>query len=169
MLPDANISDGTLAEIYAQSQGNPLFVQELADGLRSHGGSVVADGGSQGLSSLAARLQARGRVLTGMRLALMDEPLRRVLGLAAAVDTAEISLGQLRAGAAALEPHVALPVLFDALDRALRMHLLEERDGGYAFRHAVVRAAVYDGLPRHRRDELRAALTVGDPPDLGPC
>ena len=147
MLPDASIGDDTLAEIYAQSQGNPLFVQELADGLRSSGGPVPADGGCEGPSSLAARVQARGRVLTGMRLALMDEPLRRVLGLAAAADTTEISLGQLRAGAAALEPSVALPVLFDALDRALRMRLLEERDGGYAFRHAIVRAALYDWLP----------------------
>ena len=160
MLPGAHISDDTLAEIYAQSRGNPLFVRELADGMRSRGGPVVADEGCEDLSSLAARLQARGRVLIEMRLALMDEPLRRVLGLAAAVDTTEISLGQLRAGAAALEPPVDLPVLFDALDRALRMRLLEERGGGYAFRHPVVRAALYDCLPRHRRDELRAALTA---------
>ena len=67
---------------------------------------------------LAARLKTRARALTAMRLALMDEPLRRVLGLAATVGAAEISLSQLRAGAAALEPPVAVPVLFDALDRA---------------------------------------------------
>jgi hypothetical protein len=167
MLPDADIGDDTLAEIYAQSQGNPLFVQELAEGLRASGGPVPADGGCEGPPSLGAGWQARGRVLSGMRLALMDDPLRRVLGLAAAADTTEVSLDQLRAGAAALEPPVALPVLFDALDRALRMRLLEERDGGYAFRHAVVRAALYDWLPRHRRDELRAALAVTGVPDLG--
>ena len=55
---------------------------------------------------------------------------------------------------------MTVPVLFDALDRALRMHLLEERDGGYTFRHPVVRAALYHCLPRHRKDELRAALTT---------
>ena len=102
-----------------------------------------------------------------MRLALMDEPLRRVLGLAAAVGATEISLSQLRAGAAALEPPVDIPVLFDALDRALRLRLLEERGEGYAFRHPVVRAALYDCLPRHRRDELRAALTA--PGDRREC
>jgi predicted ATPase len=95
-----------------------------------------------------------------MRLALMDEPLRRVLGLAAAVGATEISLSQLRSGAAALEPPVDIPVLFDALDRALRLRLIEERGEGYAFRHPVVRAALYDCLPRHRRDELRAALAA---------
>ena len=49
---------------------------------------------------------------------------------------------------------------FDALDRALRCRILEERERGYAFRHPVVGAAVYDGLPRHRRDELHAALAA---------
>jgi hypothetical protein len=88
----------------------------------------------------------------------MDQPLRRVLGLAAAAGTPEISLTQLRAGAAALEPPLAGPVVSDALDRALEMRLLEERDGGYAFRHPVLRAALYDSLPRHRRDEFRSAL-----------
>jgi hypothetical protein len=85
-----------------------------------------------------------------------------VLGLAAAVGAAEISLSQLQAGAAALEPPVAVPVLFDALERALRMRMLEERDEGYAFRHPVVRTALYDCLPRHRRDEFRAALAASD-------
>jgi predicted ATPase len=95
-----------------------------------------------------------------MRLAVMDEPLRRVLGLAAAADATEISLSRLRAAAAALEPPLPVPALFDALDRALQRHLLEERDEGYAFRHPFVRSALYDCLPRHRRDEFRTALAA---------
>ena len=160
MLPSAHVSDDTLAQIYAQSRGNPLFVRELVEGMSAHGSPVAADEGCQDLSWLAARLPARRRILIGMRLALMDEPLRRVLGLAAAVGATEISLSQLRVGAAALKPPVDIPVLFDALDRALRLRLLEERGEGYAFRHPVVRAALYDCLPRHRRDELRAALAA---------
>ncbi len=160
MLPSAHVSDDTLAQLYAQSRGNPLFVRELVEGMSAHGSPVAADEGCQDLSWLAARLPTRRRILIGMRLALMDEPLRRVLGLAAAVGATEISLSQLRAGAAALKPPVDIPVLFDALDRALRLRLLEERGEGYAFRHPVVRAALYDCLPRHRRDELRAALTA---------
>jgi DNA-binding SARP family transcriptional activator len=160
MLPSARVSHGTLAQIYAQSRGNPLFVRELVDGMNAYGSPVAADEGCQDLSWLAARLPARRRILIGMRLALMDEPLRRVLGLAAAVGATEISLSQLRAAAAALEPPVDIPVLFDALDRALRLRLLEERGEGYVFRHPVVRAALYDCLPRHRRDELRAALAA---------
>jgi len=160
MLPGAQVSDDTLAEIYAQSRGNPLFVRELVEGLTSRGDPDAADDDGQEPSWLAARSPLRTRILTGMRLALMDEPLRRVLGLAAAAGTDEISLSQLCAGAAALEPPVEVPVLFDALDRALRLRLLEERGEGYAFRHPVVRASLYECLPRHRRDELSAALTA---------
>jgi predicted ATPase len=105
-------------------------------------------------------LPARTRALTALRLALMDKATHQVLGLAATAGATGISLSQLRAAAAALEPPLSVPALFDALDRALRECLLEERDSGYAFRHPFVRTAVYDSLPRHRRDEFRAALTA---------
>jgi DNA-binding SARP family transcriptional activator len=155
MLPGTDLSDETLADIYTQSRGNPLFVLELVDAISSHGPGENVSG-----SSLFVPRQTRARALTAMRLALMDDPLRRVLGLAAAVGTAEISLSQLRTSAAALEPPMASSDLSDALDRALRMRLLEERGDGYAFRHPVVRSAMYDCLPRHRRDEFHAALAV---------
>jgi DNA-binding SARP family transcriptional activator len=160
LLPGIQVSDDTLAEIYAQSRGNPLLVWELADAISSYGDQATADGSFQDPSCLAARLHARTRALTAMRLALMDEPLRQVLGLAATAGDTEISPQQFRAAASALEPPLAVAVLFDALDRALRMHLIEERDNGYAFRHPVVRAALYECLPRHRRDEFHSALAA---------
>ena len=42
MLPGAHVSDDTLAQIYAQSRGNPLFVRELVEGMSSHGSPVAA-------------------------------------------------------------------------------------------------------------------------------
>jgi DNA-binding SARP family transcriptional activator len=143
MLPGVHVSDEDLAEIYAQSRGNPLFVRELVDGMSAHGDP-----------------DRRTRAPTEMRLALMDEPVRRVLGLVAVAGATEISLSRLCAGAAALEPPLPVPALFDALDRALRMRLLEERDEGYAFRHPFVRSVLCDCLPRHRREEFRAALQI---------
>lgn len=141
MLPGVPVNDKNLAEIYAQSRGNPLFVRELVDGMSADGDQ-----------------NPRTRAHTTMRLALMDESLRRVLGLVAAAGATKISLSRLCAGAAALEPPLPVPALFDALDHALRMRLLEERDEGYAFRHPFVRTALYDCFPRHRREEFRAAL-----------
>jgi hypothetical protein len=49
-------------------------------------------------------------------------------------------------------------VLLDALDRALEIGVLEERGGGYAFCHPLVRSAVYQALSRSRQEQLRAAL-----------
>jgi len=156
--PCAGVSDDVLTTIYELSRGNPLFVRELIDSMG--GDPTAANEAIRDPRRLAARLPARTRALAASRLALMDQALRRVLGLTAAAGTTEISLGQLRAGAAALEPPLTSPVVSDALDRALGMRVLEERDGGYAFRHPVLQAALYDSLPRHRRDEFCAALAA---------
>jgi DNA-binding SARP family transcriptional activator len=162
ILRGVRLREEALAQLYAQTRGNPLLVGELVSGMGSASEAATTDEGDQG--SFVVRLQDRIRALTALRLALMDEPLRRVLGLAAGVGTTEISLTQLRAGAGALEPPVSSAALFDALDRALRLRLLEERDAGYAFRHPVVRSAFNDCLPRHRRDEFQAALRAPAPP-----
>lgn len=161
MLPGVTVSDDTLTAIFDQSRGNPLFVRELVESI----GGDLADAHEvlRDPSWLAARLTARTHALTTTRLALMDKALRRMLGLAAAAGTAELSLSQLRAGAAALEPPLSGAVFSDALDSALRMRLLEERDGWYAFRHPVLRAALYDSLPGHRKDEFHSALSAAAP------
>jgi DNA-binding SARP family transcriptional activator len=160
LLPDGRPSDGLLDQIYSWSRGNPLFVGELVREIRQR--ADYLDGGvGRGRSSLAAMLvSARVRALVAARLATMDETLRRVLGLAAASRTAEISLGELRAAGAALEPPVPEAELLDALDRALQMRVLEERSSGYGFCQPLFRTALYESLSRHRRDQFRAALTT---------
>ena len=81
-----------------------------------------------------------------------------MLALVAAASGREISLTDLKAGGAALRPPLSDVALFDALDRALELRILEEREGFYTFRHPLVRAALYEDLSKHRRDELHAAL-----------
>jgi DNA-binding SARP family transcriptional activator len=161
MLPSVRVGDDIVAKIYEQSRGNPLFIRELVEGICRDSAGPRA--GAREASWPGAPLPVRTRALTALRLTLMDKATHQVLGLAATAGATEISLGQLRAAAAALEPPLSVPVLFDALDRALRACLIEECDGGYTFRHPVVRAAVYDSLPRHRRDEFRAALATFRP------
>jgi predicted ATPase len=96
----------------------------------------------------------------------LKEPVRRVLALVAAAGS-EISLGDLRAAAEALQSPLSDGVLFDALDTALETRILEERGDGYAFRHPMVRAALEQELSRHRRDELLDAL--GRSPSWAPA
>jgi predicted ATPase len=142
LLGGRQVASTVLDHVWERSLGNPLFVEEL---LRE-------------APSASARVPAGVRSLVGLRVAPMNDSARRVLALAAAAGGRNVTLADLRVGAAALLPPVSDAALFDALDRALELGMLEERDGSYAFAHPLIRAALYEDLPRHRRDELHAAL-----------
>jgi hypothetical protein len=161
LLPGVRADDELLARIYQRSRGNPLFVGELVRQLRERDNPALA-AGDRDESWRAAEVPARVRALAAARLAAMDENLRRVLVLAAIAGAAEISLDALRAGTAALEPPISDAALLDALDQALQLRVMEERSNGFAFRYPLFRSAVYEGLSRHRRDSLLAALTWED-------
>jgi predicted ATPase len=161
MLPGGGVGDALLEHVYEQSLGNPLFAEELVREMQERS-DLVLSGGSwhESRSSLSARVPRRVRALVSMRVAAMRRSAPRVLALAAAATATamEVSLADLRTAAAALEPPISDPALFDALDCALQSRILEERNGAYAFRHPLVRSAVYEDLGRHRRDQLHAAL-----------
>ena len=161
LLREVRAGDELLPWIYRQSRGNPLFVHELVRQL-SQNADLPPAAGERGESPRAqAPVPVGVRALAATRLAAMDENLRRVLMLAAAFGTAQISLGALRTGAAALEPPVSHAALLDALDEALQLGVLEEGADGFAFRHPLFRSAVYECLSRHRRDELHAVSPAG--------
>jgi DNA-binding SARP family transcriptional activator len=157
MLPGGRVDDAFVDHVYARSLGNPLFVEEVLGEMRARGELVLAKGSWQAAASPSACVPARVRALVAQRVAPMEESVRRVLALAAASGM-EISLTDLRIGGAALRPPVSDVVLFKALDRALENRILEERNDSYAFRHPLVRSALYADLSKHRRDELHAAL-----------
>jgi predicted ATPase len=98
------------------------------------------------------------QALTETRLSTLDRTVQRVLFLAAAANSQEIPMDALRAGAAALDPPVGDGPLLEALDDALETGLLEERRTGYAFRHPLVRRAVYERMSRHGRAQLGDVL-----------
>jgi predicted ATPase len=157
MLAGNRVDDELLAAIHAQSRGNPLFVRELVQEMRDRERLILSNGCWHRRTGGEAPVPRRVRGLVAARLAEVDETTRRVLALAAAADAADVSLRQMRIGAAALDPPVSDSALFAALDRALQMRVLEERGSAYAFRHPLVRAALFEDLPRHRRDQLQAA------------
>jgi DNA-binding SARP family transcriptional activator len=159
MLPGGWVDDALLDHVYGRSLGNPLFVEELVRVMRERGELALANGLWRMARSHPACVPARVRTLVATRMALMEESVRRVLKLAAAAGATELSLTELRTGAAALEPPVSDVTLFDALDRALEIRILEERKGAYAFRHPLVRSALCEDLSKHRRDQLKAALS----------
>ena len=145
LAPRGVVDDALLEDVYDRSLGNPLFAEELLRELTS-------------TRSASACVPASVRALVATRIAPLRESARRVLTLVAAGDGQKLSLADLRAATAALRPPLSEAALFDGLDRALELRILEERDGSYAFRHPLVRTALYESLSRHRRDELHAAL-----------
>jgi predicted ATPase len=158
MLPSASARPELLDQIYELSRGNPMFVRELVAEVRAQGRWDERHDGSGSSRPLAARVPNRVRALAETRLASLDNTAQRVLLLAAASGTNEVSLANLRTSAAALDPPVGDGALLDALDRALETRLLEEHTNGYAFRHPLVRSAFYERLSRGRRAQLGDAL-----------
>jgi DNA-binding SARP family transcriptional activator len=158
MLAGGGVDDALLDHVYTRSLGNPLFVEGLVREMQDRGELGLTNGSWHTAPSPSASVPACVRALVATGIAPMDESARRVLSLAAASGEMEISLTDLRTGAAALQPPVSDVALFDALDRALEVRILEERRGSYSFRHPLVRAALYEDLTKHRRDQLHAAL-----------
>lgn len=158
LLPAGRVDAAVLQHVYAHALGNPLFVEELVGEMLERSELVAAGGCWRASAHTSECVPARVRALVAMRLADVPSSVRRVASLAAVATGAEIALAELCAAATALDPPLHESELFDALDRALAMRLLEERNGGYAFAHPIVRAALYEDLPTHRRDQLHAAL-----------
>jgi DNA-binding SARP family transcriptional activator len=148
-----------LDQIYTRSRGNPLFVVELLHEMQARGELVLASGCWHQKSGMVARTPTRVRALAAARLAPIDQTVRNVLAVVAVAATAEISIAELRAASARLRPPLSDAELSDALDHALHARLLEENHGGYAFRHPLLRSAIYESLSQHRRDYLHSALS----------
>jgi predicted ATPase/DNA-binding CsgD family transcriptional regulator len=132
-------SAGLLDRLYARSEGNPLFMEEL----------LAA--GVDGRGALPATL----RDALMVRIELLSEPaqeLVRVLAVGERVDhalLAEIS-------------GVDRATLVAALREAVASHLVvAQPDDRYAFRHALLREVVADDLLPGERTELHRAFAEG--------
>ncbi len=138
-----------VGRLLARSEGNPFFTEELLASAELPGSDL-----SQSLSdTLLARVDRH------------PDEVRAVLRITAAVGrTADHDL----LAAVAVMPE---PALTAALRAAVDDHLLtcESSSGGYAFRHALLREAIYaDLLPGERRAlHLSIAQALADDPGLG--
>jgi DNA-binding SARP family transcriptional activator len=159
ILRGGRVDDAILDRVYERSLGNPLFLEELVRDMRERSELVRPNGSWHIAPSLSASVPGRVRAQVALRVAPMEATVRRVLALAAVAGGTDLSLNDLRRAGAALQPALSEAALFDALDRALESRILEERNDVYAFRHPLVCSALYEDLPKHRRDQLHAALS----------
>jgi hypothetical protein len=154
---DERMDHEAAEELYDRSGGNPLFIEALISDppeqceprLGNWRRGISAQSGSP--------VPARIRLLVAHQLRALDGSVRRVLTLAAAAETAEISLEGLLAAAEGLKPPISAAAVFDALDHAVSLRILDEREGGCGFRHPLVRTVLFQELSQHRCRELQAA------------
>ena len=136
-------SAALVTAIFERTNGNPLFVEGLADGLR-HSGL---------LREQHDELHAAGNVRIPVELAesvrqrtqLLTPSARRVLEVGAVAGLHVDHLVLARASA------VASDELLDALDQLRGARLLIDEGEGYTFQHGLVRDVVYDDLSVGRR------------------
>jgi DNA-binding SARP family transcriptional activator len=151
------LGDGETAEICGRAGGNPLFIEALVEDALGRRGPCVADARRSLPSPPGSAVPPRIRFLVNTQLNGLDDASRRIVALLAAAGAAEISLEELLGAAAALESPILPAAVFDGLDRALSLRILDERRRGYGFRHELVRSVICRELSRHRLDELQAA------------
>ncbi|MGH2557697.1 MAG: ATP-binding protein [Thermomicrobiales bacterium] len=154
LLPGGVTPPELLEAFFARSLGNPLFVRELVQTMRSEGALTLADGRWTIAADATAAVPRQVRDVIDARVDRLGTDARRALTLVATAGAA-CSFQLLRDTGELTESS-----LLDALDRALAANLLDEQGDGYAFHHPLVRATLYDGLSRASRARLHAALAA---------
>jgi class 3 adenylate cyclase/DNA-binding SARP family transcriptional activator len=139
-------SDNVPAEIVARGEGNPFFLEELAQAARQRTGS-----GSD--ASVPTTVQD----VLAARIDLLDAGDKSAVQVAAVLGR-EFSLDLIERVWDGDGP------LFPALDELKRREFLQERHGGrertFVFKHALTRDVAYDGLLEERRQYLHARTGV---------
>jgi ATP/maltotriose-dependent transcriptional regulator MalT len=134
----ADPDDELLDRVYARSEGNPLFAEEILAAEREGDGTLP----ESLRDALILRVEALG------------EPAQEALRWVSAAQRIEQDVLQ---EASKLAPRT----LRDALRDAIAHHVLVTQPGGHlAFRHALLREAVHDDLLPGERSELHRRLAT---------
>jgi hypothetical protein len=157
VLPGGAVGSDVLHAVYERTLGNPLYVEEVLQDMREQTELTLSGARWHAAAACADRVPARVRALVQARVETLGDRGRDTLALAVASGCDSVTLAKLCQAAGALTPPISLPDLYDGLDDALRSGVLEARGEAYAFRHPLVRAALYDTLGQHRRKQLEMA------------
>jgi DNA-binding SARP family transcriptional activator/tetratricopeptide (TPR) repeat protein len=149
------VSAEALATVLASADGNPLFLEERLSSLLETKALRDEDGTWRLGDTAGTDIP---QVLERLVLSRVDRlsPAARDVVRAASVLGAEFSLPALTAVCGADEPPAAAVRELRASD------LIHEADAMYRFRHALIKDAIYQGLPRAERRQLhgRAAWAL---------
>jgi DNA-binding CsgD family transcriptional regulator/tetratricopeptide (TPR) repeat protein len=154
--------DSKLLRLTGGAAGNPLYITELIAALTRSSGLSVTETGAVELTSQGAPASLSAAIAD--RLGFLSSRGREVvraaalLGVDFAVTDLAIVLGR------------GVPDLVSALDEARAAGVLTESGNDLGFRHPLIRAALYEEMPRPlraawHRDAGRALAAAGAPTD----
>ncbi|HZS93193.1 MAG TPA: hypothetical protein VFA78_00210, partial [Chloroflexota bacterium] len=143
--------------IYDLSLGNPLMTREVTLDMRESGRIRRAGEEWEISGEEEDRAPAPlGQILLG-RLNRLGPEARNVMDVAAILGF-EFSLAELRTAVQRAFPSQSAEDLLLALDTALEHRFLFSQGGTYAFTHPMVRLALIDDMPEHRRSHTHGAV-----------
>lgn len=143
-----------ISTVHAQTEGNPLFVREMAQFLAQeelHGRDVPV-----GTDPLEVRLPEGIREVIGRRLNQLSDSANDVLTIAAIIGS-EFTLGQL----CAVIPDTTQDVLLETLDEAVGANVIDESPnelGRFEFPHALIQQTLREGLTLTNRVRMHARI-----------
>jgi len=147
MLVDGPVSSGLTASVYASTDGNPLFVEQLVLALRDAGRLNRTGAAVRQAVADVSNVPIVVRELIAERLARLNPRGRQTLETAAVLGHAFDYATLL----AVIEPAEESTLLTD-LDEAIQAQLLRDRrPAGFAFSHSLMPEGVYWGLSKPRR------------------
>ncbi|MCH8350568.1 MAG: AAA family ATPase [Chloroflexi bacterium] len=142
------LTGSNLELIYARTEGNPLFLNELV--------RLLADEREGAADSWTARLPEGIRDVIGRRVLRLPETCQEVLTVASVIGR-EFTLGQL----APLFANLTDEQLMDVLDDGLTARIIEETPNilaRYQFTHALIQETMAGELSTNRRVRLHARI-----------
>jgi class 3 adenylate cyclase len=137
-----------VARVVARSEGNPFYAGEI---VRSILDRLPSLDDPAAVESALATLPDTVQATVLARLDLLEPGERRVLQLGSVFGRAFRSTGL-----AALEPELAARAR-DLAERLVEKDLVRPSNGGFTFRHILIREVGYQTLPRAERWRLHAA------------
>ena len=154
LLPHAHVPDSVATALWARSEGNPLFLEEILKLLQDRG-TLRAEGGRWALmETTRPEVPENVYLVVAARIDELPAEERRLLR-DAAVCGPSFGRGVIAALGWGTE---ADPLLASLVERGL-LYLSGDTDG-FAFGHPVIRDVAYDGMPR--MDRAQKHLSIAD-------
>ena len=145
--------DAVVSQIYAETEGNPFFVEELFRHLEEE--NRLYDSAGQFRSELGiAELEAPPsvRLVVARRLARLTDPTQKMLATAAVIG--RLFSFEILQGASAANEDSILKCIEEAEKAGLLFSVADSPKARFQFSHELVRQAVIGGLSAARRQRL---------------